>query len=181
MPPLVTSLLMSMGLIVAAPAVLAALTLCFEAIKLREDDALLAAGVITVSLFAICWTLLWRHHVRWTRTRAVLTVGAFLLAWIAAISAFAIVSVRGGGGPLLLAYMILIATWAIASTLAWRETKAERAARLSGRGDRLLPCPKCGYNLTGLREARCPECGATYTLDELVGTFVEQRAPLSSD
>lgn len=44
-----------------------------------------------------------------------------------------------------------------------------------------LPCPKCGYNLTGLREARCPECGATYTLDELVVTLAEQRAPLTSD
>jgi rubrerythrin len=30
-----------------------------------------------------------------------------------------------------------------------------------------VSCPSCGYNLTGLNEARCPECGAKFTLDEL--------------
>src|SRR5687768_2116891 len=25
-----------------------------------------------------------------------------------------------------------------------------------------LECRECGYNLTGLREARCPECGAAF-------------------
>lgn len=24
-------------------------------------------------------------------------------------------------------------------------------------------CPKCGYNLTGLPETRCPECGSSFT------------------
>jgi hypothetical protein len=28
-------------------------------------------------------------------------------------------------------------------------------------------CPLCGYNLTGLRQAACPECGDTFTLDQL--------------
>ena len=84
-------------------------------------------------------------------------------------------------GAIVYAGNVFCILWIVASTLAWRETKAERAARLCGRGDRLLPCPKCGYNLTGLRETRCPECGATYTVDELVGALVEQRAPLSSD
>ena len=31
-------------------------------------------------------------------------------------------------------------------------------------------CPVCGYNLTGLREARCPECGGTFTLDQLAAS-----------
>jgi hypothetical protein len=30
-----------------------------------------------------------------------------------------------------------------------------------------LHCPTCGYNLTGLPENRCPECGLTFSPDEL--------------
>ena len=31
-----------------------------------------------------------------------------------------------------------------------------------------LNCPDCGYVMVGLSESRCPECGARFTLDELV-------------
>src|SRR5438552_13839611 len=31
-----------------------------------------------------------------------------------------------------------------------------------------VPCPSCGYNLRGLREARCPECGSSFTIEQLV-------------
>lgn len=30
-----------------------------------------------------------------------------------------------------------------------------------------LYCHKCGYNLTGLRENRCPECGSNHGCDQL--------------
>lgn len=29
-------------------------------------------------------------------------------------------------------------------------------------------CPDCGYSLIGLRDLRCPECGAGFTIDELI-------------
>lgn len=29
-------------------------------------------------------------------------------------------------------------------------------------------CPKCGYSLVGLRDLRCPECGATFEIDGLI-------------
>lgn len=30
-----------------------------------------------------------------------------------------------------------------------------------------MSCPSCGYSMRGLYEARCPECGAEFTIDQL--------------
>jgi len=48
--------------------------------------------------------------------------------------------------------------------LLWRSgyVRGWRAARSTP-----PTCPACGYNLTGLSECRCPECGASYRLDQL--------------
>lgn len=44
---------------------------------------------------------------------------------------------------------------------------AERLARYLA--DRDLPCPKCKYNLRGVRSEKCPECGAALNLESLAG------------
>jgi len=31
-----------------------------------------------------------------------------------------------------------------------------------------VPCPKCGYDLRGQQECRCPECGQQFTVGELM-------------
>ena len=66
--------------------------------------------------------------------------------------------------------------WLLVTVLIWRETTAERVERLRARSPRALVCPRCGYNLTGLRQATCPECGAGYTIDELAA-LQPQREP----
>jgi hypothetical protein len=35
--------------------------------------------------------------------------------------------------------------------------------------DRDVPCPRCGYNLRGLRTPRCPECGTVFRWQALLG------------
>ena len=57
-----------------------------------------------------------------------------------------------------------------ATVLIWREKPHERIERLALTGREAVCCPVCGYNLTGLTEARCPECGARFTLDQLIAT-----------
>ena len=45
--------------------------------------------------------------------------------------------------------------WVLATVLLWRETPAERLARMSNLvTNPTVLCPVCGYNLSGLREAR---------------------------
>jgi len=37
-------------------------------------------------------------------------------------------------------------------------------------------CPRCGYNLSGLTQCRCPECGAEYRLDDLWKAYILFRS-----
>src|SRR2546427_576734 len=83
------------------------------------------------------------------------TGAVFLLTFLAVLAR------SSGGGP--------PSIWAV--LLVWRETAAERVARMSNLvSNPTVVCPFCGYNLSGLREARCPECGASFTLDALAAS-----------
>ena len=58
--------------------------------------------------------------------------------------------------------------WQVGTIVIWRETDAERGERLSKQGAGALACPTCGYNMSGLKGTRCPECGSEFTLDALL-------------
>ncbi len=85
-----------------------------------------------------------------------------------ALTAFDAVNSGDARFAALVVGILVIAGWLLATVFLWRETPAERAARLGRTGGSAVTCPSCGYNLTGLAEARCPECGTRFTLDELL-------------
>ncbi len=64
----------------------------------------------------------------------------------------------------LLLVVVTVAAAALFAFLVWRSgyVRGWRAARHTP-----PICPACGYNMTGLSECRCPECGAAYRLDQL--------------
>ena len=110
--------------------------------------------------------------VSWTARRVALTAVATALALfggaVVALGALAVnnqvpppIAVLLGGGTVPI-------TWVLSTVLIWRETPAERLTRLTAHGQPALACPLCGYNLAGLTEARCPECGASFTLEQIV-------------
>ena len=142
----------------------------------RDIDNFFICGVVTWIGVALYWWLLWRSSVKWNGVRVGLTVAAVLLCAICAAIVAGLIALatpnRNGDFAMFVATVLAILLWLVATVFLWRETAAERSARLVGAGN-AVTCPHCGYNLTGLHESRCPECGTKFTLDELL---VAQRA-----
>jgi hypothetical protein len=164
------------------PATGAVFMLTFIAVLARSGGggppsaaAVAMVWTIVYTFVATYWILLWRSTVKWTRARVRNTALAGLVAVAGGIAfALALIAVSrvlpqgialllgGGGVPIV---------WVLATVILWRETPAERLARMSSLvSNPTVLCPVCGYNLSGLREARCPECGASFTLDQLAAS-----------
>jgi hypothetical protein len=134
----------------------------------NTNIAFLIAGIVSWIFIAGYWYALWRKTVRWTDGRiswtALCFLGAVLAGAVAGAAIYALedelgVFVGTVLGPLL---------WQVGTVLVWRESAAERAERLAQSGPGGVVCPTCGYNLTGLKGTRCPECGSEFTLDSLL-------------
>jgi DNA-directed RNA polymerase subunit RPC12/RpoP len=138
-----------------------------------EVGMFLVTGSITWAGIALYWCLLWRSSVKWNSMRtmgtALAALGTIIFGIIAgAIMAAAIPNGDGSGVGAFVGSILAIVLWLIATVFLWRETAAERAQRVKQSSKSAITCPTCGYNLTGLSEARCPECGSKFTLDELI-------------
>jgi hypothetical protein len=67
------------------------------------------------------------------------------------------------GGIWLVAISVLIWIW------LWAVRQRHRRRAVIGEdGLAQVNCVECGYNMLGLREPRCPECGRLYTIGELI-------------
>ena len=133
------------------------------------DEAWIIAGVVTWAFVAAYWVLLWHKSVRW-ETRVGTTAGAAIGSGvIGAIIGGICNTIETGFGSFVGSTSPII-LWLVATCFLWRESPAERAERLSATGRDGVVCPTCGYNLTGLNEPRCPECGSEFTLDQLLAS-----------
>ena len=133
---------------------------------------LLLMWFILYVFVGVYWIVLWHDMVPWNRRRVARTALATLLSLAGgAAVALACVAVNRQVPPPI-AVMIgggtVPITWVLSTVLIWRETAAERLGRLTAHGMPVLACPLCGYNLAGLTEARCPECGSSFTLEQIV-------------
>lgn len=183
MAPTVTRLILSFALLVATPTVFFVSLFFFYEVAnwnyRRSEQIMLVSTLIGLATMTIGWVLIWRPEVKWSsgRTTGTFVVGigglllSLLIGW-----AFAAASNEEELG-IIIGGLVWFVLWLFGTAIVWRETKAERSQRLAAMGISALPCPSCGYNLSGLRESRCPECGAQFTLDQLFGAIDEQRRP----
>lgn len=129
------------------------------------------AWVVTDCFVVIYWIAIWRTAVRWNARRIPQTIGAAGLGALAAV--FGVCGLHTLASipmepAVVFGNTLFPVVFVMATVFVWRETPTERLARMRSFGVRTVACPICSYNLTGMREARCPECGATFTLDELL-------------
>ena len=126
---------------------------------------LILAGVAYLPVLFWIWS---RHR----RSRGIWLGAAMTFGiWIVAIGlmAFAAETISGDEGVLMVGvFFVALCITLIVWLQLYRRYVSGRA--LYGPDHQIdLRCPKCGYRMVGLREARCPECGTEYTLDDLVG------------
>jgi hypothetical protein len=127
---------------------------------------------ISFALAGLVWMaflgLVWRGMARGVRIGR--AIGATIVIWLNAI-AFSVWLDRAIigqeeyliGGIVLLAGAITIYAWApILLGLGAKKPVISPEDLVN------VECPSCGYSLIGLRELRCPECGAGFAIDELI-------------
>ena len=127
----------------------------------------LIAGAVSWIFIGIYWTLLWRGTVRWTSRRVNLTAASVLAVMVPAAAVGAMLGQLEEELGAFVGGVTAVLLWLTLTIFIWRETPAERAGRVSAAACALV-CPTCGYNLTGLKQTTCPECGASWTMDELL-------------
>lgn len=136
-----------------------------------EDVAFTTATLVTAAFVVSYWLLIWRRSVQWTSLRTNLTVagsiGCLVAGAIAGFAAMNIADIDDVAFGVFVSGLVATVLWLPVTVLLWRETPAERAERIRRSASDVLFCPRCGYNMTGLQLARCPECGAQFTLNEL--------------
>ena len=133
----------------------------------RDLVVAVVAGLSSWAFFAGCWVVIWRRGVRWTDARKRWTLlWPFISLLAAVLNGIAFGQINDDLGCFFFAISPQI-IWVVGTVLIWRETDAERKLRQQSAHVDVLTCPTCGYNLTGLSEARCPECGAKFTLNDL--------------
>lgn len=139
--------------------------------RIREENALMVAAVTTAFFVVACWFLLWRKSVLWNSGRVLRTVlgsiGCVAAGVFAGVGLLAATRIREEELGVFFGTVFGTVVWLPLMVLLWRETSAERAERIRSSAGDVVFCPRCGYNMTGLYEPRCPECGARFTLNQL--------------
>ncbi|MBX3385805.1 MAG: hypothetical protein KF768_04475 [Phycisphaeraceae bacterium] len=146
------------------------------------DDVELVIGVslANATAFAVAFWLNWRGVVAWTPRRTSRTwiwSGACASLAVASLAALVLLIDRWNVIPwLIIAVAAAGLLWTIGVVRLWQESSKERSLRIAATGVNTALCPVCRYDLSGLTNLRCPECGNEFTLGRIQD---EQRRRLS--
>ncbi len=185
MTPNAVRLTIGIALIPLLPAVFGLTFLALEDftdlayIAWSESIEAFIAYEVSLMVGALAWWALWRSAVAWDSRRRLLTM---LLSVILVLSPLGILLAGDrmlGVGELLAGILpaCAFAVWLAGTAVLWRS--ADRISILQAwesHTEDVANCPKCRYNLRGLPEVRCPECGWTGTVDQVVANALREWA-----
>lgn len=140
-------------------------------VRISGRDGVQLALFLSAILAMGTWYVMRRRFVRWTWVRL---FGGLVLGAVTAFAVILCLELRVLYDDDLVGvwFMHWLGLWMLLTHLLWRETAAERAFRASQTAaGPALRCPSCRYDMRGLHEARCPECGTSYTLDGLLAAL----------
>jgi uncharacterized paraquat-inducible protein A len=177
MPPLVSRILMTVFLVPIA-GLFYTLAFVWANRTSRSDYPFtwIFAGALSWLILALGFFLIWRTRINWTRRRISLTISAAIASVLLASIFGVVASFAESGFGWFLTSALAPALWLLATAVIWSDSPAEFVQRQT-RTNKSILCPTCNYNLTGLTEARCPECGASFTLDALFAAQSPESTP----
>jgi len=149
------------------------------------NDETLACAYASGAILAVgIWWLVWRRAVNWTPRRKERTTLLVIMMALAPFTPFiAETNIDWIDSIVMVIPLLALAAWFAGTAYVWRLAPGEIPAAYGGivpanvdatnnaashEAQVTVTCGQCEYNLRGLREARCPECGWTTTLDVLV-------------
>ena len=167
MTPNIVRLSIGLALIPFLPGLFFLLAITLETRAGLSIDTSMFVAYETCAVIAVCvWILLWRKSVKWTLPLIGRT------AFIATPILVTPIGVYWSSGDQVLDFLyrvspvLALGVWLAGTSLAWRRPAETLVAHDSCAVSPF--CPSCAYNLTGLREVRCPECGWASTVDDIV-------------
>jgi len=181
MPRKTSRLLMSLGGLLAINTSYVPLALFLFERYTHHQTVLMSCNVVCGAAIVMLWLAVWGPQVRWSGWLvglSVLSVPAAALVPAAMLSGW---SWLAGGwdremsplfaGVLWQGWWILLISW------LWRSSRLQDVRQAAAEKQLDVPCPGCGYDLTGLQHAECPECGTSFTLEQLIAGVLHHESP----
>jgi hypothetical protein len=137
--------------------------------RISEDTLFTTCFIMASLTYCTLFYFIWRSVVRWTPSRKrwtivsiVIAAGAYVLVALMLASAMPFYQ----SSPFIaLSAGLTALVWACASCWIWMETPRERFERVRTFGESARTCPACKYDMSGLKNLTCPECGVDYTVE----------------
>lgn len=135
------------------------------------------AQTLTAIIAVALWLLTWRGRIEWTPRRKRVTA---LLAGMLVGFSFVAARVVWLGSDYMGALLIGVAypLWFAGTAFVWRSRRPAIDDELRVALAPEPRCPVCSYSLVGLREVRCPECGWSSTVDQVIEQAWRERVEL---
>jgi hypothetical protein len=133
------------------------------------DELVGGLAVIASGAFIAATAWLWSRKGKW-RTIAAPTIYTVCIIVGTTILCLFVNNTLRGDKDFLFSGLIMLGVAAIILVWAARVYRISRGRPMHNSSDGLVNvhCPNCNYRMVGLHESRCPECGTSYTLDELL-------------